>query len=141
MQVGAGFLIAALGGALSAVDRRADHPDPEADHPAGLRHGDLVHGALAGVRARRGTGSRRLPRVGVIAVVTAGLLLGHRSPVIQSGQSRLAERVNWQTIQFLLENTVFLLIGLQTSGCSPRVGLGRVRRADHRLLRWPCSSA
>ena len=50
---------------------------------------------------------------GVIAVVDAGLLLGHKSPVIQSGQSRLAERVNWATIQFLLENTVFLLIGLQ----------------------------
>ncbi|WP_375423765.1 cation:proton antiporter [uncultured Friedmanniella sp.] len=50
---------------------------------------------------------------GVIAVVVAGLLLGHKSPVIQSGQSRLAERVNWATIQFILENTVFLLIGLQ----------------------------
>ena len=50
---------------------------------------------------------------GVIAVVTAGLILGHKSPVIQSGQSRLSERVNWTTIQFLLENTVFLLIGLQ----------------------------
>lgn len=50
---------------------------------------------------------------GVIAVVAAGLLLGHKSPIIQSGQSRLAERVNWATVQFLLENTVFLLIGLQ----------------------------
>jgi monovalent cation/hydrogen antiporter len=50
---------------------------------------------------------------GVIAVVTAGLILGHKSPVIQSGQSRLSERVNWATIQFLLENTVFLMIGLQ----------------------------
>ncbi len=50
---------------------------------------------------------------GIIAVVTAGLVLGHKSPVIQSGQSRLSERVNWATIQFLLENTVFLLIGLQ----------------------------
>jgi Na+/H+ antiporter len=50
---------------------------------------------------------------GVIAVVTAGLILGHKSPVIQTGQSRLNERVNWATIQFLLENTVFLLIGLQ----------------------------
>lgn len=50
---------------------------------------------------------------GVIAVVVAGLLLGHKSPVIQSGQSRLAERVNWATVQFVLENTVFLLIGLQ----------------------------
>ena len=50
---------------------------------------------------------------GIIAVVTAGLILGHKSPAIQSGQSRLSERVNWATIQFLLENTVFLLIGLQ----------------------------
>ena len=50
---------------------------------------------------------------GVIAVVVAGLILGHKSPLIQSGLSRLSERVNWTTIQFLLENTVFLLIGLQ----------------------------
>ena len=50
---------------------------------------------------------------GVISVVTAGLILGHKSPVIQTGQSRLSERVNWATIEFLLENTVFLMIGLQ----------------------------
>jgi monovalent cation/hydrogen antiporter len=50
---------------------------------------------------------------GIIAVITAGLVLGHKSPVIQTGQSRLSERVNWATISFLLENTVFLLIGLQ----------------------------
>jgi monovalent cation/hydrogen antiporter len=50
---------------------------------------------------------------GVLAVVVAGLLLGHRSPVLQDASSRLSERVNWSTIQFLLENSVFLLIGLQ----------------------------
>jgi monovalent cation/hydrogen antiporter len=50
---------------------------------------------------------------GVLAVVVAGLLLGHRSPVQQDAPSRLSERVNWSTIQFLLENSVFLLIGLQ----------------------------
>lgn len=50
---------------------------------------------------------------GVIAVVVAGLILGHKSPAVQTGLSRLSERVNWSTIQFLLENTVFLLIGLQ----------------------------
>jgi CPA1 family monovalent cation:H+ antiporter len=53
---------------------------------------------------------------GVIAVVAAGLVLGHKSAVIQSAQSRVSERVNWATIRFLLENTVFLLIGLQVSG-------------------------
>ena len=55
---------------------------------------------------------------GVIAVVVAGLILGHKSPIIQTGQSRLSERVNWATIQLLLENTVFLLIGLQARGSS-----------------------
>src|SRR6476661_3577065 len=50
---------------------------------------------------------------GVIAVVTAGLVFGHKSPRTQAGASRLSERINWISIQFLLENAVFLLIGLQ----------------------------
>jgi CPA1 family monovalent cation:H+ antiporter len=50
---------------------------------------------------------------GVFAVVIAGIIIGHRSPAILSGSARLASRHNWQTIQFLLENMVFLLIGLQ----------------------------
>ncbi len=50
---------------------------------------------------------------GVLAVVVAGLLLGHRSPVLQSAQSRIASRTNWRAIAFVLENAVFLLIGLQ----------------------------
>jgi CPA1 family monovalent cation:H+ antiporter len=50
---------------------------------------------------------------GVLAVVVTGLLLGHKAHAIQSAASRLNEAVNWRTAQFLLENTVFLLIGLQ----------------------------
>lgn len=50
---------------------------------------------------------------GVIAVVVCGLILGHRAPLWQSAASRIAERTNWRTIEFLLENSVFLLIGLQ----------------------------
>jgi Na+/H+ antiporter len=53
---------------------------------------------------------------GVIAVVVTGLLLGHRSPLIQSAEARIAESINWRTIRFLLENAVFLLIGLSLSG-------------------------
>ena len=49
----------------------------------------------------------------MIAVVICGLILGHRAPVWQSAASRIAERTNWRTIEFLLENSVFLLIGLQ----------------------------
>jgi CPA1 family monovalent cation:H+ antiporter len=50
---------------------------------------------------------------GVLAVVVAGLMLGHKAPLIQTAKSRVTERTNWQTIAFLLENAVFLLIGLQ----------------------------
>ncbi len=68
---------------------------------------------------------------GVLAVVVCGVLLGHRAPVIQTAASRMSERINWRTIQFLLENAVFLLIGLQARGIvanvlgSP-VGIGRI---------------
>ena len=64
----------------------------------------------------------------MIAVVVAGLLLGHKAPILQTAQSRIAERINWRTIAFLLENTVFLLIGLQASWLFAR----RRRRATCR---------
>lgn len=57
--------------------------------------------------------AEKLHSSGVVAVVVAGLLLGHKAPILQSAQSRIAERINWRTIAFLLENTVFALIGLQ----------------------------
>ncbi|MGX7680360.1 Na+/H+ antiporter [Jatrophihabitans sp. DSM 45814] len=50
---------------------------------------------------------------GVLAVVVTGLILGHRAPVWQSAASRIAERTNWRTVDFVLESSVFLLIGLQ----------------------------
>ncbi len=59
---------------------------------------------------------------GVISVVVAGLLLGHRAPIIQTAQSRIAERMNWRSIAFLLESSVFLLIGLQARTIIDDVG-------------------
>jgi len=53
---------------------------------------------------------------GVLAVVIAGLFLGQRSPFVQSAEARIAESINWRTIRFLLENAVFLFIGLSLSG-------------------------
>ncbi len=50
---------------------------------------------------------------GVLAVVLAGLILGHRSPSIQTAGSRVTERTIFRSVQFLLESVVFLLIGLQ----------------------------
>lgn len=63
---------------------------------------------------------------GVIAVVVAGLLLGHRAPIIQTAQSRIAERTNWRTIAYVLENAVFLLIGLQASWIVDDVAQSRI---------------
>lgn len=59
-------------------------------------------------------GAESLHASGVVAVVVAGLLLGHKAPILQTAPSRIAERTTWRTIAFLLENAVFLLIGLQS---------------------------
>jgi CPA1 family monovalent cation:H+ antiporter len=50
---------------------------------------------------------------GVLAVVVAGLYAGHGSARHFTPQARISERLNWRTVQFLLENGVFLLMGLQ----------------------------
>ncbi|MDQ6642720.1 MAG: cation:proton antiporter, partial [Actinomycetota bacterium] len=61
---------------------------------------------------------------GVIAVVVAGLLLGHKAPILQTAQSRIQDRMNWSSIAFLLEGGVFLLIGLQASTIVNNVAAG-----------------
>jgi NhaP-type Na+/H+ or K+/H+ antiporter len=50
---------------------------------------------------------------GVLAVVVAGLYTGYANPGSFSVVTRTSDRINWNTIQFLLENAVFLLVGLQ----------------------------
>ena len=49
----------------------------------------------------------------VVAVVVAGLYLGHRIPYLLSPTSRLQMDAVWRLIIFLLEGVVFLLVGLQ----------------------------
>lgn len=51
---------------------------------------------------------------GVLAVVVAGLIVGHVTPTMRSAPARVATWMNWSTIQYVLEHTVFLLIGLYT---------------------------
>jgi CPA1 family monovalent cation:H+ antiporter len=50
---------------------------------------------------------------GVIAVVVAGLITGHLSARKFTAHDRISERTNWRTIQLLLENGVFLLMGFE----------------------------
>ena len=50
---------------------------------------------------------------GVLAVVVAGLIIGHDTPRAVSGASRLQTTAVWRLVDFLLEGFVFLLIGQQ----------------------------
>lgn len=50
---------------------------------------------------------------GVLAVVTSGLILSWKSSEIFSQQTRLQAYGTWQTIIFILNGVVFILIGLQ----------------------------
>ncbi|NLB48016.1 MAG: sodium:proton antiporter [Microbacteriaceae bacterium] len=50
---------------------------------------------------------------GVLAVVITGLYSGHYALSKFSAGARLNERLNWRTVQFLLENGVFLIMGLE----------------------------
>ncbi|WIM97331.1 Na+/H+ antiporter [Actinoplanes oblitus] len=50
---------------------------------------------------------------GVLAVVIAGLVVGHHSPRSASGAGRLQTSAVWRLVDFLLEGCVFLLIGQQ----------------------------
>jgi Na+/H+ antiporter len=50
---------------------------------------------------------------GVLAVVCTGLVISWRSPEVFSYQARMRARVVWDTMIFLLQGFVFILIGLQ----------------------------
>ncbi|MBC7828510.1 MAG: Na+/H+ antiporter [Chitinophagaceae bacterium] len=50
---------------------------------------------------------------GILAVVSAGLIISWRSPEVFSFQTRMRTRVVWDTLVFLLHGFVFILIGLQ----------------------------
>ncbi len=57
--------------------------------------------------------AERIHVSGVLAVVTAGLLISWRSRELFSYQTRLQTKVVWDTVIFLLNGVVFILIGLQ----------------------------
>ncbi|TDV57156.1 CPA1 family monovalent cation:H+ antiporter [Actinophytocola oryzae] len=128
-QVGLDFVVALLGGALAgaivglgAAMLRSRLDDLVTDTAL-----SFAVPFVAYLLAEAAHGS------GVLAVVISGIILGHKSPAISSGSARIASQHNWQTIQFLLENMVFLLIGLQLrwileevadSGVSPALVVG-----------------
>jgi CPA1 family monovalent cation:H+ antiporter len=117
-QVGLGFFVSAVGGVVVGVvvalvvgklRRRID--DTLTDVAFSLLTPWLAYLPAEWIEIH--LGELDTHPSGVLAVVVAGLLLGHKSHLIQSASSRMFERTNWATISFVLENVVFLLIGLQ----------------------------
>lgn len=70
---------------------------------------------------------------GVLAVVVAGLMIGHQSPRTLSYVARLQSESIWRMMDFLLEAVVFFVIGLQLT-----TAVGNVSESGSRveLLGW-----
>ena len=60
---------------------------------------------------------------GVLAAVTAGIYLGWRAPELITPETRLQSTAVWEILVFLLNATLFILVGLQLPGDH-----GRARR-------------
>lgn len=53
---------------------------------------------------------------GILATVSTGLMMAWRSPEIFSYETRMRTRVVWDTLIFLMNGFIFILIGLQLPG-------------------------
>ena len=60
--------------------------------------------------------AERLHASGVLATVAAGIFLGWHSPLMISARTRLQVYAFWETVMFLLNGFVFIVIGLQLPG-------------------------
>jgi monovalent cation/hydrogen antiporter len=60
--------------------------------------------------------AERLHASGVLATVATGIFLGWHSPLMISARTRLQAYAFWETIVFLLNGFVFIVIGLQLPG-------------------------
>ena len=87
---------------IAEVRRRVDNPPVEVTIA-------LMTGYLAFIPAAAASAS------GVIAVVTAGVYLGWRTPELTSVQSRLQGEAVWGILGFVLNALLFALVGLQLS--------------------------
>ena len=102
-SVAGGIAIGLVVGYLVAeVRRRLDNP------PVEVTIG-LMTGYLAFIPANAVEAS------GVLAVVTAGIYLGWRTPELTSVETRLQAAAAWEILTFVINALVFALVGLQLS--------------------------
>ena len=78
--------------------------------------------------------AEELQASGVLAVVVTGLYTGHHASRRFSASARMNERLNWRTVQFILENGVFLLMGLQLHSLVEQVGESELKLEHIGLL-------
>ena len=97
--VGIGLVVAFL---IAALRRRLDNPPVEVTIA-------LMTGYLAFIPANAANAS------GVLAVVTAGVYLGWRTPELTSVQTRLQGVAVFEILFFVLNALLFALVGLQLS--------------------------
>ena len=111
------FVVASFGGAavglaagwlIAEVRRRLDDPPVEITI-------SLLTGYAAYVPAEQ------LGLSGILAAVAAGLYIGWRSPEIASPRMRIQGFATWDILVFLLNATLFLLIGLQLEAILDRL--------------------
>jgi CPA1 family monovalent cation:H+ antiporter len=101
MAAGGGVALGlAVGYVVGEVRRRLDDPPTEITL-------SLITGYVAFLPAEQ------LHLSGVLAVVAAGLYLGWRAPELASAPTRLQAFAVWDVATFLLNATLFVLIGLQ----------------------------
>ena len=91
-----------VGFVVAETRRRIDNPPVEVTI-------SLMTGYFAFIPAQAVSAS------GVIAVVTAGVYLGWRTPELTSVESRLQGEALWTVVSFVLNALVFALVGLQLS--------------------------
>ena len=91
-----------VGFVIAAVRRRLDNPPVEVTIA-------LMTGYLAFIPASAAEAS------GVLAVVTAGVYLGWRTPELTNVRTRLQGQAVWEIVVFVLNALVFALVGLQLS--------------------------
>jgi Na+/H+ antiporter len=98
----------AVGFVVAEVRRRVDNPPVEVTI-------SLMTGYFAFIPATAVSAS------GVIAVVTAGVYLGWRTPELTSVATRLQGEALWNIVAFVLNALVFVLVGLQLSSILDRL--------------------
>ncbi len=90
----------AVGYVIAAIRRRLDDPTTEITI-------SLFTGYAAFV------GADAIGASGVLAAVTTGLYLGWRAPQLITPETRLQTYAVWEVLTFLINATLFILIGLQ----------------------------